>query len=77
MSKPLRVYWMNDQGQLYSSNVIDDDNNKCIEITHDLESLPVDDYFVIICWNPSQYKYDDMNNSESNEETTTGTSKSK
>jgi tRNA A64-2'-O-ribosylphosphate transferase len=49
LRKPIRVAWMNFEGNRYLANAAKED------FTYDEESLS-DEFFWIICWNPSRYK---------------------
>jgi tRNA A64-2'-O-ribosylphosphate transferase len=67
LTKPLRVVWMNHEGKIFPSNANDNDNKNDNENimsnaddgndnpTETLEEL-LENYFVVICWNPSSYK---------------------
>mmetsp|Transcript_17186 Transcript_17186/g.35908 ORF Transcript_17186/g.35908 Transcript_17186/m.35908 type:complete len:498 (+) Transcript_17186:1110-2603(+) len=73
LQKPLRVVWMNHRGELYPSNHNysckdgDDDHSSSSRPTTDVASL-LNDYFVIICWNPSRYMLVDKETSPPDQE---------
>ena len=56
LTKPLRVFWMNHEGEIYGSNGEKHDSG---DIDHRKQAGSVADllekYFVVVCWNPSRY----------------------
>jgi tRNA A64-2'-O-ribosylphosphate transferase len=52
LTKPLKVVWLNHRGEMYPSNV-------CVDANAMTSDLDLDDFFLVTCWNPSQYKSQD------------------